>query len=209
MNVKHLWVEIMGNEIKHLAVGITGASGAVYGVRLLEALAEAGVQTHLMMTKAAALTVKQEVGLSVSEVQAKAAHSYAIGDVGACTASGSFKMMGMVVAPCSMKTLAEIALGYSANLLSRTADVMLKERRRLILLPRETPLTSVHLRHMVTLSDMGAVIAPPVPAFYSKPEKIDDLVNHTVARVLDMFDLEVPMLKVKRWQGLENSALEA
>lgn len=183
-----------------LIIGISGASGACYGIRLLELLKDSPIETHLVISKAAHITIPQETGMKVAEVQALADVSHASGDIAACISSGSFQTMGMIVAPCSTKSLSEIATGTTSNLLARAADVMLKERRRLVLMVRETPLHTIHLRHMVTLSEMGAIIAPPVPAFYSNPEQISDLVNHTAGRVLDLFDIDTAI--VKRWDGL-------
>lgn len=185
---------------KRIIVGITGASGAIYGIELLKALRAANVETHLVVSRTAQITIAHETDYSLPEVHTLASHWYSVSDLSAHIASGSFKTDGMVIAPCSMKSLAEIATGYAANLLSRAADVCLKERRRLVVLPRETPLHSIHLRHMLTLSDMGAIIAPPVPAFYSKPASLDDMVAHTVGRTLDLFDIETG--RVKRWQGV-------
>ena len=184
-----------------LIIGISGASGAVYGVELLKALKAAGVQTHLVVSKSAQITLAHETGYTLPQVHALADHFYSNADLSAAIASGSFKTAGMIVAPCSMRSLAEIATGMSTTLLTRAADVILKERRRLVLMVRETPLHSIHLRHMLTLSDMGAIIAPPVPAFYSKPANIEDMVSHTVGRVLDLFDVEHRL--VKRWEGVE------
>lgn len=184
---------------KKLIIALSGASGAIYGVRMLEVLQQADVETHAVVSKAAAITLKQELGMSVGEVEKLADVSYPVADIGAAISSGSFVTAGMVVAPCSMRSLAEIATGMSTNLLSRAADVTLKEKRRLVLMVRETPLHSVHLQHMLTLSQMGAVMAPPVPAMYTNPGSIDDLVNHSVGRVLDLFDIKSDV--VKRWAG--------
>jgi len=180
-----------------LVVGISGASGVIHGVRLLEALRSLPVETHLVMTKAAEMTLAYETELTAARVRALADVFYPIGDVGAAPASGSFRTLGMIVAPCSVRSMSEIATGVTGNLLTRAADVVLKERRRLVLAVRETPLHTVHLRNMLTLSRMGAIIAPPVPGFYAKPETVDDLVDHTVGRLLDLFDLDSG--KVKRW----------
>lgn len=185
---------------RRLIIGISGASGAIYGVRMLEALRQTDVETHLVMSKMAHVTLAAETPYSPSEVQALASHVHQQHDLAAAISSGSFKTMGMVVAPCSMRSLAEIATSLTTSLLTRAADVVLKERRRLVLMVRETPLTSVHLRNMATVSDMGGIIAPPVPAFYQKPETLDDVVNHSVGRVLDIFDIEHAL--VKRWEGL-------
>lgn len=182
---------------RRLIVGITGASGVIYGIRLLERLREADVETHLVISKAGEMTLAYESELKPKDVRALASVSHAIGDVGAACSSGSFETAGMIIAPCSMRSLAEIATGVTTSLLTRSADVVLKERRRLVLMVRETPLTNVHLRNMLTVSEMGGIIAPPVPAFYAGPECIDDLVEHSVGRVLDLFDIDTGQLK--RW----------
>lgn len=187
-------------EKKRIIVGISGASGAIYGIRLLEALSAAKIETHLVVSKSAQLTIKEETGMKVSDVKKLADFHYPVGNIGANISSGSFKTIGMIIAPCSMKSLAEIATGMSTNLLSRAADVVMKERRRLVLMVRESPFHSIHLKHMLTLSDMGVIIAPPLPAFYNNPKKIDDIVNHSVGRVLDLFDIESKL--VKRWDGI-------
>lgn len=180
-----------------LVVGISGASGVIYGVRLLEALQRLPVESHLVMSKSAEITLAYETDLKVRDVQDLADVVYRIEDIGAATSSGSFKTLGMIVAPCSVRSMSEIASGATSTLLTRAADVTLKERRRLVLMLRETPLHSGHLRNALALSEMGAVIAPPVPAFYANPQSLDDLVNQSVGRVLDLFDLESPL--VKRW----------
>lgn len=191
--------------VKRIVIGMSGASGAIYGVRLLEVLrGMEGVETHLVMSKMAQVTLVTETPYSVSEVQKLAHVHHGLQDLGAIIASGSFKTAGMIVAPCSMRSLAEIATSMSTTLLTRAADVCLKERRKLVLLARETPLTTVHLRNMVTVSEMGGIIAPPVPAFYQKPENLNDMVDHTVGRILDMFDIEANL--VKRWAGLSGIA---
>lgn len=182
-----------------LVVGISGASGAIYGVRLLEVLGRLGIESHLVLTPAAQETVRLEVGCTVEHVEALATHVYAIDDVGAAIASGSFKTAGMVVLPCSIKSLSSIAHSYTDNLLVRAADVTLKERRRLVLAVRETPLHRGHLRAMLQLSEMGVIILPPVPAFYHHPKTVDDVVNHTVGKVLDLFDIEHDLFV--RWSG--------
>lgn len=188
--------------MKRLIVAITGASGAVYGVRLLQMLRSlAGVQTHLVLSQAGGLTAAQELGLSRADIEALADVAHNPRDIGATVASGSFVTHGMVIAPCSMKTLASVALGLGDNLVSRAADVVLKERRRLVLLARETPLNLAHLRNMATVTEMGGVICPPVPAFYSRPQTLDDIVNHSCARVLDLFDLDASA-GLRRWGGL-------
>ncbi len=180
-----------------LIIGISGASGVIYGIRLLEALKTLPVEAHLVMTKPAEMTLAHETNLKVAQVRALADRYYPVGDVGAAIASGSFATLGMVVAPCSIRSMSEIATGVTSNLLTRAADVVLKERRRLVLMVRETPLHSGHLRNMSALADMGAVIAPPVPAYYTRPESVDDIVDHTVGRVLDLFGLDTG--KVFRW----------
>jgi 4-hydroxy-3-polyprenylbenzoate decarboxylase len=182
---------------ERLIVGISGASGVIYGIRLLETLKALPVESHLVMSKSAEVTLAYETDLKVAEVQALADVCYAPGDIGAAISSGSFRTLGMVVAPCSIRSMAEIACGTTASLLTRAADVVLKERRRLVLMVRETPLHSGHLANLLRLSEMGAVIAPPVPAFYAAPETIDDLVDQSVGRVLDLFGLETG--RVTRW----------
>lgn len=180
-----------------LVVGISGASGVVYGIRLLEALGELGIETHLVMSRAAQMTIGIETGLTAKSVAAKANFSYAPADVAAPIASGSFPAQGMVVAPCSVRTMSEIATGVTSTLLTRAADVALKERRRLVLAIRETPLHIGHLRTMAALTEMGAIILPPVPAFYAAPHSLEDLVDHFVGRMLDCFGYNWP--KAKRW----------
>lgn len=182
---------------KRLIVGISGATGIVYGVRLLELLKEADVETHLVVSRAADLTRAHELGLSASALRNLASVNYGANDVGAALASGSFRTSGMVILPCSMRTLAEIATGVTSTLLTRAADVVLKERRRLVLLVRETPLHAIHLRNMLTVTECGAIVMPPVPAFYTQPQTIDDMVTDTVCRVLDLFDIDVQ--QTKRW----------
>ena len=184
---------------KRIIVGISGASGIVYGVRALEMLAQSGVETHLVMSKSAELTLHYELDMSTDDVKALASEVHASKNVGASIASGSFITAGMLVAPCSIRTMSEIATGVTSTLLTRAADVVLKERRRLVLMVRETPLHTGHLRTMTQLSEIGAIIAPPVPAFYARPESLDDMVSQGVARVLDLFD--VPVSQVVRWQG--------
>nr|WP_267869532.1 UbiX family flavin prenyltransferase [Massilia agrisoli] len=185
-----------------MVVAITGASGAIYGVRLLEQLRASGAcESHLVMSSSGALTASQELDMKRSDIEALADVVHNVKDIGATVASGSFQSIGMVVAPCSMKTLASIAHGLADNLVSRAADVMLKERRRLVLMARETPLNLAHLRNMTSVTEMGGIILPPVPAFYTRPESVDDIVNHTVGRVLDLFGVEHAGL-VKRWEGI-------
>tara|TARA_R110000823_G_scaffold119998_20_gene244574 strand:- start:12067 stop:12633 length:567 start_codon:yes stop_codon:yes gene_type:complete len=180
-------------------VGISGASGIIYGVRALELLRDCGVQTHLVMSKSARLTLQHELDMPVSAVENLASHVHRPGDVGASIASGSFATAGMLIAPCSVRSMSEIATGVTSTLLTRAADVVLKERRRLVLMVRETPLHTGHLRTLTQLSEMGAVVAPPVPAFYARPVSIDDIVTQSVGRALDLFDLDTG--KVSRWQG--------
>jgi 4-hydroxy-3-polyprenylbenzoate decarboxylase len=182
---------------QRLIVGITGASGVRYGVRLLEILRDLPVESHLVLSKAAELTLAYETDLKVAEVKALADVVYPVADVGAAISSGSFQTLGMVIAPCSVRSMSEIATGVTSNLLTRAADVVLKERRRLVLMLRETPLHTGHLRSMLALSEMGAIIAPPVPGFYAKPESIEAMVDHTVGRVLDLFGLDAGT--VRRW----------
>ncbi len=182
---------------QRLVIGISGASGAVYGVRLLELLRNTPIETHLVVSKSALITLSHETGLSWSQLKPMATVCYSNQDIGAAIASGSFKTMGMVVAPCSVRSMSEIASGVTSTLLTRAADVILKERRRLVLMVRETPLHRNHLRTMTELAELGAIIAPPVPAFYAKPASLADMVDHTLGRVLDLFDIELGV--VKRW----------
>jgi 4-hydroxy-3-polyprenylbenzoate decarboxylase len=184
-----------------IVVGISGASGAIYGVRILEALGTQKIPTHLIVSKSAALTLKEEVGLSVDAVRALAETTYQNTDIGAAISSGSFRTRGMIIAPCSIRTLSDIAYGTTDSLLSRAADVSLKERRRLVLVVREAPLHAGHLRAMLAATENGAIIVPPVPAFYHRPQTIDDIVNQTVGRCFDLFDIELGL--VKRWRTEE------
>lgn len=184
-------------EPQRLVVGISGASGVIYGLRVLDACKELGVETHLVLSKAAAITVAQETKLTLAEVQARAEVSHKAGDIGASIASGSFPTLGMIVAPCSVRTMSEIATGVTSSLLTRAADVTLKERRTLVLMVRETPLHLGHLRTMVRLAEMGAVIAPPLPAFYAQPQSLEEMVDQSVGRSLDLFGLS--WRGVKRW----------
>lgn len=183
-----------------IIVGISGASGAVYGLSLLKALHRLGAETHLVMSPWARKTLEQECGVSAAEAAALATRAYAYGDLAAPIASGSFRTAGMVIAPCSMKSMAAIAAGLSGDLLARAADVCLKERRTLVLVPRETPLNAIHLENMLKLNRAGAVIMPPVPAFYNRPKSLDDLIAHFTGRVLDHFGLEHALYQ--EWQGL-------
>jgi flavin prenyltransferase len=190
---------------RRLIVAITGATGAIYGVRLLETLRRlGGVQTHLLVSSAGWLNIQHELDLDKADVHALADVVHNVRDVGASIASGSFATDGMVVAPCSMRTLASIAHGLSDNLITRAADVVLKERRRLVLLVRETPLNLAHLRNMTAVTEMGGVIFPPLPAFYQKPQTIDEMVNHTVERVIDLFGLAQPVARA--WSGMRGEA---
>ncbi|NVK41408.1 MAG: UbiX family flavin prenyltransferase [Oceanospirillaceae bacterium] len=173
-----------------LVVAISGASGFIYGKRLLELLARLGVETHLVMSRAAQLTMALETDFKLKDIEALASHTHRCEDIAAGIASGSFRALGMVVAPCSMRTLAEIATGISSGLISRAADVTLKERRPLVLMTRETPLTLAHLRNMTAVTEMGGIIAPPVPAFYARPETLDQMIDHSLGRVLDLFGLD-------------------
>lgn len=185
------------NERPRLVVGVSGASGVAYGLRVLDACRELGVESHLIFSKAAVLTLAQETDLTLADVQARADVAHRVGDVGASVASGSFQTLGMIVAPCSVRTMSEIATGVTSSLLSRAADVTLKERRPLVLMVRETPLHLGHLRTMVRLAEMGAVIAPPLPAFYAKPASLEEMVDQSVGRALDLFGLS--WNPVKRW----------
>lgn len=184
---------------QRIIVGISGASGIVYGVRMLEVLRRAGVETHLVMTKAAEMTLGYESDLKAKDVRDMADVAHPIADIGASISSGSFRTMGMVIIPCSIRTMSEIATGVTSTLISRAADVVLKERRRLVLAVRETPLHSGHLRTMLQLSEMGAIISPLMPAFYNKPQSVDDIIDHSVGRIVDLFGLDAGI--VKRWKG--------
>ncbi len=181
-----------------LIVGISGASGVIYGVRLLEALRDSDVESHLVMSKAAELTLSYETELKPADVYALADHHYKVKDIGAAIASGSFRTLGMAIVPCSVKTMSEIATGVTATLMSRAADVVLKERRRLVLQVRESPFHLGHLRTMTALTEMGAIIAPPLPAFYPKPKTVDEIVDNAVGRILDLFDIDNPL--AHRWR---------
>jgi 4-hydroxy-3-polyprenylbenzoate decarboxylase len=191
---------------RKMIVGITGATGIAYGVRVLEYLRALDVETHLVVSKAGQLTRAYETELSARELDSLADVNYAPGDVGAAIASGSFRTMGMIVAPCSVRTLAEIASCVTGSLLTRAADVCLKERRRVVLLVRETPLHAGHLRAMLAATEAGAVVMPPVPAFYPRPRTLQDVIDHTAARALDLFDLDAP--GAPRWTGRQSAALD-
>ena len=187
---------------RRLIVGITGASGAIYGVRLLHLLKDTCIETHLVMSRSAKVTLGQEMGIGVAEVSALADVVHQIDNIGASISSGSFRTMGMVIAPCSMRSLAEIASGVTSSLLTRAADVVLKERRRLVLVVREAPLHLGHLRSMTAATEIGAIVYPPVPAFYTHPESLEQMVDHTLGRVLDLLDIETEA--VSRWGGLNS-----
>jgi flavin prenyltransferase len=193
--MKHIAIKSPGP----LLVGITGASGAVYGVRLLELLRECNVETHLIVSRAAQMTLAYETDFKLADVERLATVVHPNSDVGAACSSGSFPTRGMVIAPCSIKTMSEIATGNTANLMSRAADVVLKERRRLVMLLRETPLHIGHIRNMATVTEAGGIIYPPVPAFYAMPKSIEEMVDHTLARVLELFDVDAG--KIRRWTG--------
>ncbi len=191
------------NPPQRLVVGISGASGVTYGVRVLDALRELGVESHLVVTRAALLTLSQETDLTPDDLTGRADVVHKLADVGATIASGSFRTLGMIVAPCSVRTMSEIATGVTSNLLTRAADVVLKERRPLVLMVRETPFHLGHLRTMTALTEMGVVIAPPLPAFYARPKSIEDIVDQSVGRALDLFGLD--WSAVRRWDGLRGS----
>ncbi|MEL7489355.1 MAG: UbiX family flavin prenyltransferase [Pseudomonadota bacterium] len=180
-----------------LIVGVTGASGVVYAKRALELLREASVETHLVVSKAAEMTLSYELDMKAADLAALADHRYAIGDIGAPISSGSFKTIGMLITPCSVKTMSEIATGVTSNLISRAADVVLKERRKLVLMVRETPFHLGQLRTMTSLTEMGAIVAPPLPAFYAEPKSVEALVDQSVGRTLDLLGLEASV--TKRW----------
>ncbi len=185
---------------KKMIVAISGASGTIYGIRLLEALSNIGVETHLILSDSAKITMALETSFTPSYVESLATEVHSAKNVGASIASGSFRTLGMVVAPCSVHTMSDIAWGSTSNLITRAADVVLKERRRLILLLRETPLHAGHIKTMAQVTENGAIVMPPVPALYTNPKSIDDIINHTVGRVLDLFDLDNDL--VKRWNGI-------
>lgn len=188
---------------RRLVIGISGASGAAYGLRALDLARTAGVETHLVVSRSALLTLKQELGLHKADIEGHADVVYPPTDIGATIASGSFRTIGMLIAPCSVKTMSEIATGVTSTLMSRAADVVLKERRRLVLMLRETPLHLGHIETMAALTRMGAIIMPPVPAFYAKPQSLDEVVIHSTARALDLFDIDTGA--VRRWTGLKDS----
>lgn len=189
---------------RHLIVAITGATGTIFGVRILQLLQGTDVDTHVVISRWGGRTLAEETEYTVEQVQAMATHAYAIGDQGAAISSGSLITLGMVIAPCTMNTLASIAHGHGDNLIHRAADVTLKERRKLVLLVRESPLNDIHLENMLKLSRMGAVIFPPVPAFYNHPQSLDEMVNHVAMRALDQFGLHLDV--TRRWEGSMNAA---
>jgi len=185
---------------RRLIVGISGASGILYGIRILQVLQDSDIETHLVMSDSAKMTLATETDMSFKAVEALASEVHNAKNIGATISSGSFKTMGMVVAPCSIRSLSEIAYGMTGSLLTRAADVVLKERRRLVLMVRETPLHTGHLRAMLQASENGAILMPPLPALYARPQNLDDMINHTVGRCLDLFDIETSL--VTRWVGM-------
>lgn len=184
---------------KRIIIGISGASGAIYGIRALELLKPLTIETHLIISNAAKITIKEETDFSVDKIKALADVVHPANNIAACISSGSYQTIGMLVAPCSMRTLAEIASGVTSSLMSRAADVILKERRRLVLMARETPLTSIHIDNMQRVTQAGGIIYPPVPAYYHQPESMDDIINQTVSRALELFDIDTG--KVSRWKA--------
>ena len=188
-----------GEPAKRLIVAISGASGAIYGVRLLELLRDTEIETHLIVSQTARMTLATETSLKLADVEALADVVHSNQDLGAACSSGSFRNLGVIVAPCSVKTMGEIATGVTANLISRAADVALKERRRVVLMLRETPLHLGHIRQMAAVTEAGAIVYPPVPAFYAQPKSLDEMVDHTLGRVLDLFDIDLGL--VRRWTG--------
>src|SRR5712692_11000290 len=190
-----------------LIVGITGATGTIFGVRLLQMLRGSGVETHMVMSKWGTRTLIHETDYTVEQAQRMATHNYPLGDQGAAISSGSFITLGMVIVPCSMRTLAAIANGFADNLIHRAADVILKERRKLVLVVRESPFNNIHLENMLKLSRMGVVILPPVPAFYNHPQNLDDMINHVDMRTLDQFDIHLDVMN--RWDGVMSSSTKS
>ena len=186
-----------------IIVGMSGATGAIFGIRLLEILKHTDIETHLVMSSWAAATINVETAYTVKDVEELADFTYSYKDLGAKISSGSFRVDGMIVAPCSMKTLASIRMGLADNLVTRAADVILKERKKLLLMTRETPLNDIHLENMLALSRMGSIIFPPMPAFYNHPQQIDDIVNHIVYRALDQFGIQLS--EAKRWDGIKKA----
>ena len=189
-------------EIKKIIVAITGASGAIYGIRLLAILRECNIETHLIISKSANLTIATEISFSIGDIKKLADYVYHPSDIGAKISSGSFKVNGMIIAPCSMKTLSAIASGMENDLIVRSAAVIIKEQKKLALMVRETPLSAIHLENMLKLARIGVAICPPVPAFYNNPATLDDIINHSLARILDLFNIETNL--VKRWQGVHH-----
>jgi len=194
----------MSKPPRRLIVGISGASGVIYGIRLLETLRPLGIETHLVLSKSAEITLAHETDWKVADVRALATHAHAPQDIAAAISSGSFRTLGMIIAPCSVRSMSEIASGVTSSLLTRAADVVLKERRRLVLLVRESPLHVGHLRTMTQLAEMGAVIMPPVPAFYARPATLEEMIEHTLGRALDLFDIDTGT--VRRWGETQDGA---
>jgi 4-hydroxy-3-polyprenylbenzoate decarboxylase len=192
----------MNSVPRRLIVGMTGASGAIYGVRLLRLLNATNIETHLVMSRSARIALTQELDISVADVSALADVVHQVDNIGASISSGSFRTLGMVIAPCSVRSLSEIVSGVTSSLLTRAADVVLKERRRLVLMVREAPLHLGHLRSMTAITEMGAIVYPPVPAFYARPDSLEQMVDHTLGRILDLFDIETKV--VSRWSGLNS-----
>jgi flavin prenyltransferase len=190
--------------VKRLIVGITGATGSIFGVRLLDALKAAGVETHLVLSRWGQRTVEHETGLTFADLESRASVVHGSGNMAATISSGSFRTDGMIIAPCTMRTAAAIAHGNGENLVHRAADVVLKERRRLVIVPRETPLSEIHLENLLKLARMGVAIVPPMPAFYNKPATLEDMVDHIVARVLDQFDIDAAF--ARRWDGVMHAS---
>jgi len=193
----------MGAQKDKIIIGLSGASGVCYGVRLLALLQQVDIETHLIMSRSAKVTLGYEMDMKVAEVQALADCVHSVDDIGAAISSGSVKTRGMLIVPCSVRSMSEIATGVTSTLLTRAADVVLKEKRRLVLMVRETPLHTGHLRTMTALSEMGAIIAPPAPAMYARPKSLEDMIDHTLGRMLDLFDLDIG--QVKRWKSEELS----
>ena len=189
-----------------MLVGMTGASGAIYGIRLLQLLKEAKIESHLIISRSAKLTIRYETDWTTKEIERLATISYPYQDIGAACSSGSFKTLGMIIAPCSIKTMSEVASGVTSNLISRAADVCLKERRPLVLMLRETPLHLGHINSMAAVTGSGAIVYPPVPAFYSRPKSLEEMVDHTLGRVLDLFDIDIG--RVRRWTGCVGSVAD-
>ncbi len=194
-------------EIKKIIVAITGASGAIYGIRLLAILRESNIETHLIISKSANLTIATETSFSIGDIKKLANYAYHPSDIGAKISSGSFKVNGMIIAPCSMKTLSVIASGMENDLITRSAGVIIKEQKKLALMVRETPLSAIHLENMLKLARIGVAICPPVPAFYNNPATLDDIINHSVARTLDLFDIQTNL--INRWQGISSKNQES